>query len=98
VCGSSACAFRCRTATDFGMVRREVMDLVKLMVPTLQQKLYSELNKKLIEVSEVGYRGGRGCGAHGHTAHVFDAASKRGARPAQLMAFMCAWCRGVTTH
>ncbi|PNW71755.1 hypothetical protein CHLRE_16g673821v5 [Chlamydomonas reinhardtii] len=42
-----------RTATDFGMVRREVMDLVKLMVPTLQQKLYSELNKKLIEVSEI---------------------------------------------
>ncbi|KAG2488846.1 hypothetical protein HYH03_012643 [Edaphochlamys debaryana] len=41
-----------RTATDFGMVRREVMDLVKLMVPTLQQKLYSELNRKLIEVSE----------------------------------------------
>jgi hypothetical protein len=26
------------------MVRREVMDIVKLMVPTLQQKLYSELN------------------------------------------------------
>lgn len=43
-----------RTATDFGMVRREVVDLVKLMVPTLQQKLYSELNRKLIEVSEVG--------------------------------------------
>ncbi|KXZ46880.1 hypothetical protein GPECTOR_39g374 [Gonium pectorale] len=41
-----------RTATDFGMVRREVVDMVKLMVPTLQQKLYSELNKKLIEVSE----------------------------------------------
>ncbi|GFR44347.1 hypothetical protein Agub_g5564, partial [Astrephomene gubernaculifera] len=40
-----------RTATDFGMVRREVMDLVKLMVPTLQQKLHSELNRKLIEVS-----------------------------------------------
>ncbi len=35
------------------MVRREVVDLVKLMVPTLQQKLYSELNRKLIEVSEV---------------------------------------------
>ncbi|EFJ52626.1 hypothetical protein VOLCADRAFT_85795 [Volvox carteri f. nagariensis] len=42
-----------RTATDFGMVRRELMDLVKLMVPTLQQKLYAELSKKLIEVSEV---------------------------------------------
>ncbi|GLC47545.1 hypothetical protein PLESTM_002100100 [Pleodorina starrii] len=41
-----------RTATDFGMVRRELMDLVKLMVPTLQQKLYAELSKKLIEVSE----------------------------------------------
>ncbi len=35
------------------MVRRELMDLVKLMVPTLQQKLYAELSKKLIEVSEV---------------------------------------------
>jgi hypothetical protein len=36
------------------MVRREAMDLAKLMVPTLQQRLYSELHKKLIEVSEVG--------------------------------------------
>lgn len=41
-----------RTSTDFGMVRREVMDLVKLMVASLQQKLYSELNAKLVEVSQ----------------------------------------------
>lgn len=41
-----------RTATDFGMVRREMMDLVKLMVASLQQKLYSELNAKLVEVSK----------------------------------------------
>jgi hypothetical protein len=46
----------CRTTTDFGLVRREVMDLVKLMVPTLQQKLYSELNRKLVEVSGVAVR------------------------------------------
>lgn len=49
----AGCMHACRTATDFGMVRREVMDIVKLMVPTLQQKLYSELNRKLIEVSQV---------------------------------------------
>ena len=53
-----------RTPTDFGMVRREAMDLTKLLMPTLQQKLYSELNKKLIEVSEVSRRERRQARGH----------------------------------
>lgn len=47
----------CHTTTDFGMVHREVQDLLKLIVPTLQQKLYRELSAKLIEVSESCMKG-----------------------------------------
>jgi hypothetical protein len=41
-----------RSRSMLDPVRRELMDMVKLMVPTLQQKLYSELNRKLVEVRQ----------------------------------------------